>query len=60
MPLKCVFVIMRCYGHSHALDIMLPLDQEGHNLAAIMFQATGSSCFVNISPTTINTYLVKS
>ena len=52
MPFKCVFVIMRCYCHSHPLDIMLPPNQEGHNIAAIMFQATGSSCFVNFSPTT--------
>ena len=69
MPLKRVFVIMRCYYHNHALDIMLPPDQEGHNIARtldimlppnqeghniarIMFQATGSSCFVNISPAT--------
>ena len=52
MPLKRVFVIMRCYYHNHALDIMLPPDQEGHNTAAIMFQATGSSYFVNISPKT--------
>ena len=51
MPLKRVFVIMRCYCHSHALDIMLPLGQEGHNIAVIMFQAIGSSYFVNISPT---------
>ena len=52
MPLKRVFVIMRCYCHNHAVDIMLPLDQEGHNVARIMFQATGSSYFINISPTT--------
>ena len=51
MPVKRVFVIMRCYCHSHALDIMLPLGQEGHNIAVIMFQAIGSSYFVNISPT---------
>ena len=52
MPLKRVFVIMRCYYHNHTLDIMLPPDQEWHNIAAIIFQATGSSCFVNISPAT--------
>ena len=52
MPLKRVLVIMRCYCHSHALDIMRPLNQEGHNIAAIMFQASSPSCFVNISPTT--------
>ena len=51
MPLKHVFVIMRCYCHGHTLDIMLPPNQEGHNIAAIMFQAIGSSCFINISPT---------
>ena len=46
MPLKRVFVIIKCY------DIMLPPGQEGHNIAAIMFQAIGPSYFVNISPTT--------
>ena len=28
------------------------VDQEGHNIAVMMFQDIGSFCFINISPTT--------
>ena len=60
MSLKHVFVIITCYFHSHALHIMLPLDQEGHTIAVMIFQATGSFCFIknSISSPTTNMYLV--
>ena len=59
MPVKRVFVIMRSYCHSHALDIMLSPNQEGHSIAVIMFPLAPPALSISHQQP-INTYLVKS